>query len=122
MKAETMLIVNSHVYDIEGGVHLQFSLAESAAVDTSRRATKTLTLDGGVYVDDRGYVAEDQSPTFNVTDYTEEQYKKLRELHEQQSSVIVSVLDGAYSATLFRVARGAESLALVFYYREKLSV
>jgi len=75
----------------------------SQLYDGSARVSRSKTLDGGVVVDHRGFVAGDRTIRVNC-ELTESEETTLRTLFENETLIHISTKDGFYSAAIERLS------------------
>lgn len=117
-----MLVAISSV-EFSATAHLLFEAAEDSDIEnTSRRVSRTATLDGGCLITDDGFSNADT--TFNLASkdpLSEYDLAILRTLHQDHSLVVASLPTGVYKGVIsrFKTVKGLASLTILA--KEKLS-
>lgn len=69
----------------------------------NRRVSRTQTLDGGVFLDDRGFTHGDRSLSIVAT-LTRDEFDRIREISQNYGSIRVSFIDGVYVGSIVSVS------------------
>lgn len=85
-------------FDTEGALLLPY-LDRTSTDDLRRRVTRAATLDGGVAVTNRGYAPADRTLTISLDGLPQAQIERARRLLRLHGNLVVSLRDGAYTAT-----------------------
>ena len=103
----------STVFDPVGSIGLD-ALPGSDLSASTRRVTRTATLDGNAVIIDNGYTAADS--TLSVEAWvTETEYQRLQHLMQTYPELIASTLDGCYLGVIDALRPGGQGQTLVSF-------
>jgi len=117
-----MVGFSSILADVDGNVIFDIT-KESKLDDSSRRVSRTKTLDGGCVITDGGFSEADKTLTVS-TKYDARTFNTIKHLHEDKTLVHVSVNGAFYSGVISRVLlkRGIqENIVTTILVKEKLN-
>ena len=115
------ITLESTVFDPVGVISLE-ALPGSDLSASTRRVTRTATLDGNAVIIDNGYTSADS--TLNVeAALTEAEARRLHHLMQTYPEIIASTPDGCYLGVIDSVRQGRDgSIAISFLIRRALSL
>lgn len=114
-----MIGVAAPVFDIDGAVKLKNIDADFDT--TSRRISRTATIDGGAYVSDQGYSDADLIINIKARDLTNAEAIMIRELVQNYGTLVATTPRAAYTVAPFSFSYRGGVASLVLYVREKIS-
>lgn len=117
-----MVSLSSILVDVDGNIVFE-ALPSTSTNDTTRRVSRTKTLDGGCVIVDGGFSDSDRTLNIHV-DYNETIFSKIQYLHENKTLVHVVIDDNFYSGAISSVtlSRGTqEAIRLQILVKEKLN-
>ena len=116
-----MVGLSSILADTAGDIVFDMT-QKSKLDDTSRRVSRTKTLDGGCVIVDGGFSESDKTLTVS-TKYNVGVFDKIKHLHERKPLIHVSVNKAFYSGTISKLSltRGIqETVIITILIKEKL--
>lgn len=117
-----MISLSSILADSDGSIVFDV-LPSSAVNDTTRRVSRTKTLDGGCVIVDGGFSDSDRTLNIHV-EYTATILSKIQYLHETNTLVHIAIDDNFFSGAISAVtlSRGTqEIIRLQILIKEKLN-
>ncbi|MBF0308130.1 MAG: hypothetical protein HQL56_01190 [Magnetococcales bacterium] len=106
--------------DPDGSVVFMAEDADTGSL--SRRVNKTKTLDGGVYLLDQGFVAEDQDFSLTISNPTQAIVAGIQHLVKSYDVVLLMSRDGAFLGAIETLKAGISGgVSLTFLTSEKVS-
>lgn len=116
-----MITFSSKNFDLIGSVTVREDVEDNGLLDSSRRVSRTATLDGGVVIDDAGYTDGDR--TFNVTvrDIAQDDLDKLRWIQSVHADHRAATRDGFFSGVIEDISFKNGDATIVFLVLDKLS-
>lgn len=117
-----MVSLSSILADVDGNIVFE-ALPSTASNDTTRRVSRTKTLDGGCVIVDGGFSDSDRTLNIHV-DYNESTLTAIQYLHENKTLIHVVIDDYFYSGVISSVtlSRGTqENIKLQILVKEKLN-
>ena len=88
--------------------------------ETKRRSTKTLTLDGGVFINDLGFGDSDSDFDFNIPNPVVADIEKLDVLHQNYSTLRLVTETGMYEGSISQLRKSRE-VTFKFQVSQKIS-
>ena len=114
-----MIGLSSILVDTVGSVVFQ-ELPKSKLNDSSRRISRTKTLDGGCIIVDGGFSESDR--TFDIlTEYNEDKYNIIQHLHEDKTLINVIINKNFYTGSISFFKDTGEIIQITILTKEKLN-
>lgn len=110
--------IETTVFDLLGSI--RFQCEEQSAPKSTRRVTKSLTLNGGVFLDDQGFVSADEDHELVLTAPTAALVASLEYLHKNYSTLLLSSRRGVFTGTMELLEPGRK-VKIKFLTASKLS-
>lgn len=117
-----MISLSSILADVDGNVVFE-TLPSSTSNDTTRRVSRTKTLDGGCVIVDGGFSDSDRTLNIHV-DYTAAILTKIQYLHENNTLIHIAIDDNFYSGVISSkvLTRGTQEIIKIqILIKEKLN-
>ena len=114
------ITLESTVFDPVGVISLE-ALPGSDLSASTRRVTRTATLDGNAVIIDNGYTSADSTLTVEAA-LTEADARRLHHLMQTYPEIIASTPDGCYLGVIESVRQGRDgSIAISFLIQRTLT-
>ena len=116
-----MIALSSILADTDGDVVFDMT-QKSKLDDSSRRVSRTKTLDGGCVIVDGGFSESDKTLTVS-TKYIAGIFNKIKHLHEGETLIHISLNKVFYSGVISKLSlkRGTqENIVITILIKEKL--
>lgn len=117
-----MISLSSIAADMDGNVVFNVT-GESTLDDSSRRVSRTKTLDGGCVIIDGGFSAADK--TLNIsTEYDAGIFSVVRHLHEDKMLIHISINGAFYTGVISDLSikrTTAETIQIRILIKEKIA-
>ena len=114
------ITLESTVFDPVGVISLE-ALPGSDLSASTRRVTRTATLDGNAVIIDNGYTSADSALTVEAA-LTEADARRLHHLMQTYPEIIASTPDGCYLGVIESVRQGRDgSIAISFLIQRTLT-
>lgn len=114
-----MVSISSLVFDPAGSVVIDADAADSDTETVARRLTRSPTLNGGVYHDDRGFADGDRTLIFKPVDLSLAAKDTLVYLVRTYALVSVATSEGVFTGSLS--FKGGASPVVQILIKEKLT-
>jgi len=98
-----LISLSAPLFDLAGTLTLT-ARADNYLGAITRRVNRTATLDGAVYVEDRGFADGDRDPEFDCPNTTLADYERAAYLQRTYPRLYLSTPDGVFVAALRRLA------------------
>jgi len=108
--------LSTTTYDLLGSVFLDNIDSSVQLQGISRRAVRTMTLDGGAYVTDSGFSDADRTLDVTLSNGTQAQFDAITYLVKNYSTLVVITEAGAFSGVITEftdAARGSRLKILI---------
>lgn len=99
-----MISLTSVNFDTAGDFILDFDEVKSKIDLTSRRVSRTATLDGGALFVDNGYSPSDATFSIVLSNSTQDLRDSLNRLVQLHSQLLICFRDGAFTGTISNIA------------------
>ena len=109
-----MVVISSIVFDVYGSLVIKKLSTDTVLEDSTRRITRTATLDGGASIYDGGYSAADRILTVGATPFTEAMLERVKYLIRNYPRVIVTCVAGGFECAFETYTVDATTLTLRF--------
>lgn len=118
-----MIGISTVLFDIDGAFTFnnnQLNSEELTTANVTRRISKVKTLDGGVYIDDSGYVAGDTDINISALNMSQTLYKKLKDIFIYHGLVIITSIEGNFLCVPQTINLRSGTAVMVFATKESV--
>ena len=112
-----MISLSTTTQNADGNV-IFYKTSKSRLGVKEARVTRTVTLDGGVFITNLGYSDGDRTIMFDAT-INKTQAEKITDIFELYKEVLLSMEDGIYLATISRLDIKGTKIKMTIYIEQK---
>lgn len=116
-----MVTFSSKVFDIDGSVYVEVIGGDLVTRGSTRRVSRTKTLDGSVSLDDSGYAEGDRTFNFNVESISQSALETLHRIHSLYSVHRCATDEGMFEGVIESIGILNGTATITFLVSRKLS-
>ena len=115
-----MIIISTKEFDIDGSIILHEDLERSDIRNTSRRVSRTATLDGQVNLDDAGYTDGDRIIHIFAQNIPKADYDNLQRIHRLYTTLRCATEEGLFEGVIETLSLSGGEASIRFLVSSRL--